>query len=210
MRSLLSPSEGHCQPHSLHHVTRQWQRGLWVFPDLVSRSLIALSHRRAKTQLGTTTFTSFSRAEWGLSWAVKAGRILEMKRLLFSADCKDNCQSWKAVKPPCLFSPPCPSTPLSSLESLHGAAQNHWPSYRTRPWLNLRRHELRGKRRLPPPCLFKLKQRLWFLSVCKNFTRICMQFSPLLVLPKSSRRFSKEWGAVMAGERGVKVLINGP
>lgn len=173
MRSLLSPSEGHCQPHSLHHVTRQWQRGLWVFPDLVSRSLIALSHRRAKTQLGTTTFTSFSRAEWGLSWAVKAGRILEMKRFLFGADCKDNCQSWKAVKPPCLFSPPCPSTPLSFFTHII-TRRSPEPLTVLQNRALIKPEATRAEGRTPPSprCVFRLKQRLWFLSVCKNST-IC-------------------------------------
>lgn len=103
---LPGPSEGHCQPHSLHHVTQQWQHGLWVFPDLVSPSLIVLNYCWAKTQLGITTFTSFSLADVWLSWVVHAGCILEMKRFLFSADCNNNCKSWKATKPLFLLQSP--------------------------------------------------------------------------------------------------------
>ena len=168
MRSLLSPSEGHCQPHSLHHVTRQWQRGLWVFPDLVSRSLIALSHCRAKTQLGTTTFTSFSRAEWG--WAERCGQggSSKWKGSCSALIAKIIVRAGRQWSPLCLFSPPRSSTPLSLLASLPGAALNHWPSYRTGPWLNLRQHQPRGRTSHSPPCVFKLKRRLWFLSVCKT------------------------------------------
>lgn len=45
-------------------------------------------------------------------WVAQAGRILEMKRFLFGADCEDNCQSWKATKPPCLFPALLPYSPF--------------------------------------------------------------------------------------------------
>lgn len=156
---LHRPSEGHCQPHSLHHVTQQWQRGLWVFPDLVSHSLIALNYCWAKTQLGTTTFTSFSWAEYGWAEWCRQGGCLKWKGSCSALIAKIIVRAGRQWSPlPILH---ChPPLPFLRLHHYHGTTLNRCPSYTTEPWLDLntnspakRQLELRGSHHVLFPVL---------------------------------------------------------
>lgn len=147
---LLRPSEGHCQPHSLHHVTQQWQHGLWVFPDLVSHSLIALNYCRAKTQLGTTTFTSFSWAEHDWAEWCRQGGSLKWKGSCSALIAKIIVRAGRQ-RSPLLFLHSPPPLPFLHLHHNHSTTLHHHPSYSTGPWLDLntngsakKQPELRG------------------------------------------------------------------